>query len=92
MEDLNNKTSDGISQTQATADIVKPTKKDLENQIKSSDELKETTDNIKHMVQSKNYDAYDLRFMSSLSEAVLAKAPQILGRFCMVFLLLFSGY
>ncbi|MDO5045457.1 HlyD family type I secretion periplasmic adaptor subunit [Campylobacter sp.] len=47
----------------------------LQKQKDVSSNLNESIDNIKKTVQSKEYDAYDLRFMSSLSEAVLAKAP-----------------
>ena len=50
-------------------------KKNLEIQENIGRDLKASTQNIKKIIQSKNYDANDLRFMSSLSEAVLAKAP-----------------
>lgn len=50
-------------------------KKNLEIQENIGRNLKASTQNIKKIIQSKNYDANDLRFMSSLSEAVLAKAP-----------------
>ena len=50
-------------------------KKNLEIQENIGQNLKASTQNIKKIIQSKNYDANDLRFMSSLSEAVLAKAP-----------------
>ena len=50
-------------------------KKNLETQENIGQNLEASTQNIKKIIQSKNYDANDLRFMSSLSEAVLAKAP-----------------
>ena len=50
-------------------------KKNLEIQENIGQNLEASTQNIKKIIQSKNYDANDLRFMSSLSEAVLAKAP-----------------
>lgn len=50
-------------------------KEKLKKQEDVSANLNESADNIKKTVYSKNYDAHDLRFMSSLSEAVLAKAP-----------------
>lgn len=50
-------------------------KKNLEIQENIGQNLEASTKNIKKIIQSKNYDANDLRFMSSLSEAVLAKAP-----------------
>ncbi|QCD53105.1 HlyD family type I secretion periplasmic adaptor subunit [Campylobacter sp. RM16192] len=53
--------------------------KDLQEHLKRqeniSQNLNNSVDKIKNIIQSKEYDAYDLRFMSSLSEAVLAKAP-----------------
>jgi type I secretion membrane fusion protein, hlyD family len=53
----------------------KITKENLSKQEDSSSELKEQVDNIRNKIQFKDYDAHDLLFMSSLSEAVLAKAP-----------------
>lgn len=50
-------------------------KNDIQKQKYVSSNLNESVDSIKKTVQSKDYDAHDLRFMSSLSEAVLAKAP-----------------
>ena len=53
----------------------KDSKENLKRQDKISKNLNDSVDNIKKVIQSKEYDAYDLKFMSSLSEAVLAKAP-----------------
>lgn len=43
----------------------------------NSQKIQEETDKILELYKNQNkYDAYDLRFMSSLSEAILAKAPK----------------
>ncbi|MCD8212911.1 MAG: HlyD family type I secretion periplasmic adaptor subunit [Campylobacter sp.] len=48
---------------------------DLEERERASDDILEGVKNIKTSIRAKDYDAYDLKFMSSLSEAVLAKTP-----------------
>lgn len=48
---------------------------DVKTQDSVSNEIYTNTKNIRTALKNKNYDAYDIRFMSSLSEAVLAKAP-----------------
>ena len=47
----------------------------IKEQEEASNKILNSVDDIKSNLQTKNYDAYDLKFMSSLSEAVLAKAP-----------------
>ena len=47
----------------------------LEEQERASTDIFDGVKDIKAGIQAKDYDAYDLKFMSSLSEAVLAKAP-----------------
>lgn len=48
---------------------------DIREQESISEEIYNNVKNIRTSIKNKNYDAYDIRFMSSLSEAVLAKAP-----------------
>ena len=55
--------------------IKKFINENLLKQKSSSENIKEELESVKSIIQSKNYDAHDLRFMSSLSEAILAKAP-----------------
>lgn len=55
--------------------IKKFINENLLKQKSSSENIKEELEGVKSIIQSKNYDAHDLRFMSSLSEAILAKAP-----------------
>ena len=50
-------------------------KSDIKDQESAGDQILNSVDGIRSNIQAKNYDAYDLKFMSSLSEAVLAKAP-----------------
>ncbi|AQW86560.1 type I secretion system, membrane fusion protein, HlyD family [Campylobacter pinnipediorum subsp. caledonicus] len=49
--------------------------KNIEIQNDVGNEIYNTAKRINCNVKNKNYDAHDIRFMSSLSEAVLAKAP-----------------
>lgn len=46
-----------------------------EEQKSISNKIYADAKDIRQKIQNQNYDAYDIRFMSSLSEAVLAKAP-----------------
>ncbi|MCR4942364.1 MAG: HlyD family type I secretion periplasmic adaptor subunit [Campylobacter sp.] len=53
----------------------KPKKADVNTQDSASAKIDDSAKSIRESIQNKNYDAYDIRFMSSLSEAVLANAP-----------------
>lgn len=48
---------------------------DIKQQEETGQNMHESVKSIRESIQKKNYDAYDIRFMSSLSEAVLAKTP-----------------
>jgi len=69
-EDIKNKKNE-----QPEVDKRSVCKINIKEQENASDQILNSVDGIKSNIQTKNYDAYDLRFMSSLSEAVLAKAP-----------------
>ena len=69
-EDIKNQQNENLKSDE------KPVKKsDIKEQESAGDQILNSVDGIKSNIQAKNYDAYDLKFMSSLSEAVLAKAP-----------------
>ena len=72
-----NSNIDRIKQTSIVSrdTIKKFINENLLKQKSSSENIKEELESVKSIIQSKNYDAHDLRFMSSLSEAILAKAP-----------------
>ena len=69
-EDIKNQQNENLK-----ADEKPVQKSDIKEQERSGDEILNSIDSIRSNIQAKNYDAYDLKFMSSLSEAVLAKAP-----------------
>ncbi|WP_169777361.1 HlyD family type I secretion periplasmic adaptor subunit [Campylobacter mucosalis] len=48
---------------------------DIKTQENSSASITDSVKSIRESIKKKDYDAYDIRFMSSLSEAVLAKTP-----------------
>ncbi|MDL0089364.1 HlyD family type I secretion periplasmic adaptor subunit [Campylobacter gastrosuis] len=60
---------------QNNTENLEKTPLDISTQESVSNEIYANTKNIRTALKNKNYDAYDIRFMSSLSEAVLAKAP-----------------
>lgn len=60
---------------QNNTENLEKTPLDISTQESVSNEIYTNTKNIRTALKNKNYDAYDIRFMSSLSEAVLAKAP-----------------
>ena len=69
-EDIKNQQNENLKPDE------KPVQKsDIKDQESAGDQILNSVDGIKSNIQAKNYDAYDLKFMSSLSEAVLAKAP-----------------
>ena len=69
-EDIKNQQNENLKPKE------KPVQKsDIKDQESAGDQILNSVDGIKSNIQAKNYDAYDLKFMSSLSEAVLAKAP-----------------
>lgn len=59
---------------QVTQDDTKTTIS-TEEQNNISNKIYTNAKEIRQKIQNQNYDSYDIRFMSSLSEAVLAKAP-----------------
>ncbi|MGG7048743.1 MULTISPECIES: HlyD family type I secretion periplasmic adaptor subunit [unclassified Campylobacter] len=69
--------SQKIQETTEVSDDVAQQKEhiDIQTQDAISSETFDSVKSIRDSIQKKNYDAYDIRFMSSLSEAVLAKAP-----------------
>lgn len=62
----------------------------LENQENLAKDVNSDLKNIRNQLNKKKYDAYDLRFMSSLSEAVLAKSPS--GSKKILYLVLFTTF
>lgn len=69
-EDIKNQQNENLK-----ADEKPVQKRDIKEQERAGDEILNSINGIRSNIQAKNYDAYDLKFMSSLSEAVLAKAP-----------------
>lgn len=69
---------DGVENTQESKDeqeIVKKEPMDIKTQESISKEALDISKSMRNSIEKNNYDSYDIRFMSSLSEAVLAKTP-----------------